>query len=148
VQFLTDIPPNQQGHEGADLGVIEVGGHPVQAFSDLTWVEPVGELSMNLVCDVLQVRMDLGWTWVGVGHCRTGHTFNLPRSTESPRAPPSQEAMVMHLTIRILNDRKRSAFPVRRDIQGSRAGAEEELHAGRIGLGPGRGRSTGGLHGS
>jgi hypothetical protein len=77
VQYLTDIPPNQQGHEGADRGVVELGGHPVQAFLNLSGVEPVGELFVDLVSDVLQVCPDLGSTWVGIENCRTGHAFKL-----------------------------------------------------------------------
>ena len=60
VQFLTDIPPNQQGHEGADRGVVKLRCHPVQAFVNLTGVELVGELFVDLVSDVLQVCPDLG----------------------------------------------------------------------------------------
>jgi len=77
VQFLTDIPPNQQGHERADRGVVELRCHPVQAFVNLTGVELVGEFFVDLVSDVLQVCADLGWTWVGIGNCRTGHAFKL-----------------------------------------------------------------------
>jgi hypothetical protein len=67
VQFLTDIPQNQQGHEGADRGVVELGCHPVQAFVYLSGVELVGELFVDLVSHVLQVCPDLGSTWVSIG---------------------------------------------------------------------------------
>jgi hypothetical protein len=77
VQFLTDIPPNQQGHEGADRGVVELGCHPVQAFVYLIGVELVGKLFVDLVSHVLQVCPDLGSTWVGIEDCRTGHTYKL-----------------------------------------------------------------------
>ena len=77
VQFLADIPPNQQGHEGADRGVVKLRCHPVQAFVNLTGVELVGELFVDLVSDVLQVRPDLGSTWVGIENCRTGHAVKL-----------------------------------------------------------------------
>jgi hypothetical protein len=77
VQFLTDIPPNQEGHEGADRGVIELGCHPVQAFIYLSGVEPVVELFVDLVSDVLRVCLDLGSTWARAESCRTFHTFNL-----------------------------------------------------------------------
>jgi hypothetical protein len=40
----------------------------------------------------------------------------------------------MKLTIRLVDDRNRNALPVRRDIQGSQAGTEEQLRVGRIGL--------------
>jgi hypothetical protein len=62
VQFLADIPPNQQGHEGSDRGIIELGCHPVQALVYLSGVEPVGELFLDLVSDVLQVCLDHGST--------------------------------------------------------------------------------------
>jgi len=40
----------------------------------------------------------------------------------------------MHLTIRLVDGRNRNALPVRRDIQGSQAGTEEQqLRMGRIG---------------
>lgn len=65
-QFLADITSDQEGDEGADRGAVELGCHPVQAFVHLTWVEPVGELLADLVSHVLQVRVDLGLTWLGI----------------------------------------------------------------------------------
>jgi hypothetical protein len=62
VQFLTEIPPNQRGHDGAERCVVELGCHPVQAFVCLSGVELVGELFVDLVSDVLQVCPDLGPT--------------------------------------------------------------------------------------
>ena len=73
MQFLTDIQPNQQGHEGADLGVIERGCHPIQAFVHRERIQLLVELLMDLVNDGLQVRVDRGLTLAGVKRCRTGH---------------------------------------------------------------------------
>jgi hypothetical protein len=62
LQFVADIAPNQQGDEGADVGVFELGCHLVQAFVYLARRQPVGELSVELISDVQQVRVDLGPT--------------------------------------------------------------------------------------
>ena len=77
MQLLTEVTPNQQGHEGADRRVVELRCYPVQAFVHLGGVELVGELFVDLVSDVLQVCPDLGSAWVGIGNCRTGHAFKL-----------------------------------------------------------------------
>jgi hypothetical protein len=59
VQFVADIALNQQGNEGADFGVVELGRHPNKTFVHLLGVESVGELFVDLVNDVPQVCVDL-----------------------------------------------------------------------------------------
>jgi hypothetical protein len=44
---------NQQGDEGADLGVVELGCHLAETFVHFARVELVTELFMDLVSDVL-----------------------------------------------------------------------------------------------
>lgn len=53
MQFVAYIALNQQGDEGAHLGVVELGGHPVKALVHVAWVEPVGEFFMHLLSDFL-----------------------------------------------------------------------------------------------
>jgi len=77
LQFLADITSDEEGDEGADCGVVEPGCHPPQALVHLTWVEPVSVLLADLVSHVLQVRVDLGLTWLDIKHARTGHAFNV-----------------------------------------------------------------------
>jgi hypothetical protein len=55
LQVLADVAPNQQWDEGADLGVGERGCHGGQAFVYYVRVEPVVEVLVDTVGDVLQV---------------------------------------------------------------------------------------------
>jgi hypothetical protein len=66
LQFVVGIPPNQEGHEGTDVGVFEPGCHLMQAFIYVDRLQPAGELLAELMSDVLQVRVDAGVTWAGV----------------------------------------------------------------------------------
>ena len=52
LELFPDVASNQQGHEGADLGLVEPVGHPVQAFVHLTGVKSVGELLVDLMSDI------------------------------------------------------------------------------------------------
>jgi hypothetical protein len=76
VQFLADVALNQQGDEGADRGVVELGCHGGQAFVYGVGVEPVVELLMDKLGDAVQVRGDLGSTIASVRLGRTGHAGN------------------------------------------------------------------------
>lgn len=53
MQFVAHIASNQQWDEGADLGVVERGCHPVKALVHVTLVEPAGKLLLHLLSDVL-----------------------------------------------------------------------------------------------
>lgn len=61
MKLVARIAPNQQGNEGTDLGAVELGRDPVQAFVHVIRVELVGELLTHLVSDVLQVCVDCGF---------------------------------------------------------------------------------------
>jgi len=66
LQFVVGIPLNQEGHEGADACVLELGCHLMQAFVYVDRLQPAGELLVELMSDVLQIRVDAGVTWAGV----------------------------------------------------------------------------------
>jgi hypothetical protein len=53
MQFVAHKAPNQQGNEGANLRVVELGRHPAEAFVHLAWVEPTGEFLVDAVSDIL-----------------------------------------------------------------------------------------------
>jgi uncharacterized protein (DUF952 family) len=86
MKLVAHITPNQQWDEGADLGAVEPGCDPVQAFVHLARVEPIGELFTHLVSDVLQVCVDLGPTRAGVKRGRACHAFNVVRENSAGAA--------------------------------------------------------------
>jgi len=76
-ELLPHVASNQQGDEGADRGFVEPDGHPVQAFVHLAWVKSVGELLVDLMSDVIQIRVDLGPVLMRRNLRRISHTFNV-----------------------------------------------------------------------
>jgi hypothetical protein len=86
MKLVAHIAPNQQGDEGADLGAVELGCDPVQAFVHRARVEPVGELFTHVVSDVLQVWVDCGSIGAGVKRGRACHVFNVVRENRAGAA--------------------------------------------------------------
>jgi len=77
LQFGADIAPDQQGNEGANLGIDEFRCHPVKALVHRFRVQQLVELLVDPVGHVLQVTVELGWALAGVRHCGTCHASNV-----------------------------------------------------------------------
>ena len=58
LEFLADVPPDEQGDEGSDRGALEPGGHLAQAFVDGVRIKLGVEFGMDGVRDILQIRVD------------------------------------------------------------------------------------------
>ena len=93
VELIVDIAPHQQGDEGADSGLVELGGHPAQTLVHCLRVQLFVELVVDRVNDVLKVRVDLGSILVGGRRCGTGHAPNVVPGEQVGVTPESKRRL-------------------------------------------------------
>jgi hypothetical protein len=84
VQLISNVSPDQQGDEGANLGMVELCCHPVEAGIYGQGVESLIEFRVDFVNDFLQVRVELGWSLPGIKHGGTCHALNIDPAPETP----------------------------------------------------------------
>jgi len=97
LSFRTGTAANEQRDEGTTGGAVEPCGYLAQALADCLRIKVVVELRVDVVRDDMQLWVDSGWDWEGVGSLAPSGCTHLKRWSDHDTELGEQHVAERHV---------------------------------------------------